>query len=354
MRYFSVFTSGSVFVVSVLIPYFVLFSGCGSKTQNRLSKEAPLSTVLANNHKVKSQFIIGENGAVLLDLTLPSCFGSDCCYQDKDCIKKCENLSSESEGTKKCLELPVDWVTQMDELLNQTLTRPSRENLENIELRALWSIIKINEKSWLNKVNDYSRVQAWTVLFYIASQPDISRSIFSVHTSFARSLLIALFRKNTRSPLVDNNALLSGMKASISEEGTFFKIAKKQKNSKVISLVHEQVIKRQLCDYQINQPQPAVAGSGDSAYEACVLAVYCHLTGSYSSGQYSDDGGRNAGQELRKQLASEVNDKEIENFIQSPLEKGGLGIEWNADDWTDAACVKLTELWDDRNLKFGL
>ena len=354
MKYFSVFIPGSVFVVSILILSFVLLSGCNAKTQSRSSEVPPSSAGSTNNHKTAPQAVV-EGDAVLHNFTLPSCLGSDCCNQDEGCIKKCEALSSESEDRQKCFELPADWVTQMDELLNQTLTSPNRDNLKNLNLQVLWSIIKISEKAWLNKINDYSRIQNRTVLFYIADQPNISGFVFNSHTRFARSLLIALFRKNTRSPLVDDNALLSGMKSPISEEDAFFEVAKEKKNRHLISLIHKQVVKRHLCEYEINQPhQPN--GSSESVYEACVLAVYCHLTGSYSSGQYSgrDDGGRNVGQQLRKALSAELNDEEIDHFISSPLEQGGLGITKNIDDWTDVACVKLAELWDDKNLKFGL
>jgi len=49
-----------------------------------------------------------------------------------------------------------------------------------------------------------------------------------------------------------------------------------------------------------------------------------------------------------------LNDDEIDNFIKSSVEKGGLGVMEDTGQWRDAACVKLTEFWEDGNLKFGL
>ena len=347
MKHFSIFTSGSAFIFCVLISFCLLLLSC-NLTEHNASTENPSS---ANTGGVVS----GLTVIVDTSFSLPSCEGNDCCDRSVKCIKQCDGLFSEVEHKKECLLLPKKWVAQMEETLDTALTNPNRTNLEKIDLPILWSIVEISEKAWLARISDYSRVQAQTVLSWLAHYPHVSSSTFNSRTSVAQSTFIALFRKNTRSSLVDDNALLSGLQSSIMEEETFFGVVDKQNNKDLISLVHKQVIKGHLCDYPINQPQPTY--SSDNTYEACILAVYCHLTGSYHDGQYSskDDGGRNIGQKLRKEFSAHLDEKSIESFIQSPMEKGGLAITTqDSDDWTDATCTKLTELWNDKNLKFNL
>lgn len=288
--------------------------------------------------------------------SLPSCSGNDCCSQSLRCIKQCDSLFSiEKETKEKCLKLPEKWVAQMGEILDTTLTNPNKADLEKIELPVLWSVVEMSEKPWLTKISDYSRAQAQAVLSWLAYDPYVSSSTFKKRAKAARLTLIALFRKNKRSPLVDDNAILSGLQSSIEEEKNFLEIAERQNNEFLISLVHKEVIEGHLCDYPINQPQPTTYSS-ESAYEACILAVYCHLTGSYHSDQYlgKEDGGRGVGQRLRKTISTGFEDKAIEEFIESPVEKGGLAVMRKADDWTDEACTKLTEFWNDQNLKFNL
>ena len=341
------FSFRSVFISGVLISFCILLSGC-NLTEHKASTDDSAS---------------GKSGEVVSGLTvitdasftLPVCSGNDCCNRSVKCIKQCDGLFSEEGNKKQCLSLPINWVAQMEEVLDTALTNPNRSDLEKIDLPVLWSIVEISERPWVGRISDYSRVQAQTVLSWLAHYPHVSSSTFNDRTSVARSTLIALFRKNTRSSLVDDNALLSGLQSPIAEEDSFFEVAEKQDNKDLVSVIHKQVIKGHLCDYPINQPKPIY--SSEETYEACILAVYCYITGSYHAGQYSgkDDEGRNVGQKLRKEFAARMDEKHIESFIQAPMEKGGLAITTqDSDDWTDATCAKLTELWNDQNLKFNL
>ena len=290
-------------------------------------------------------------------ITPAECSGNNCCYKNAECVRKCNTFFMGREDQKRCSRFSVQWVHKIEETLNQ-IEGPNRDNLQDIELPVLSSVIKISEKTWINKINNYSKAQARAVLFWLASQPEVSASVLG-ELSFepVRLLLVALLRKNTRSVLLDDNALLSGLKEPITkeEEDTFLKVSEQTDNWNLISLVHRQVVTAQLCDYPINQPQPVY--SSQSTHEACVLVVYCHLTGSYNAGQYSsaEDRHFNEGQSLREAVASsELGDDELDRFISSSVEEGGLGVTDDAGQWQDSACVKLTELWEDGNLKFGL
>ncbi|MDE0518059.1 MAG: hypothetical protein OXH36_00670, partial [Bdellovibrionales bacterium] len=298
----------------------------------------------------------GDN-PLFTSFTLPTCSENDCCYKNTDCFSQCESLFPLGEDKKRCLKLPIEWVDKMQETVDSNLKDPKWDHLVYMELSVFWSILAISEKPWLDKISDYNNREARQVLYWLASQPDINEKVLShLPGHRIRSLFLALFRKNTRSTLLDDNALLSSLKEPIEEDqNTFFEIADKVNNS-LISIVHEQIVAKHLCDYSINHPRP-VHYISDSRYQACVLAVYCYITGVYTEDSYmvTKENGRN-GQVLRERLANEWEEdsKEITDFIEAPNDKGGLGIMDNADDFPDAACVKLKQLWDDGNLKFGL
>ena len=345
-----------VFTLNILIGSFLLLS-CQAKNQNRsedIAKNSNPKQEMPTEQAISPQ-TKSQSASAMLQFSLPSCSGNDCCYNDTNCIKQCDGLFSEVPAKQKCFKRPILLVSEMDKLVSEVLREPEWKNLKNIELSVLLSVLAISEKTWVTEINQYSKTQTREVLYWLAYHSDISTSVFSLYKQLPRLLLVALFRQNTRSPLLDDNAVLSGLKKSIKDEDTFFEVARKKKNRSLIPLVHKQVIEDHLCDYSINQPQPTYLS--DSHYEACVLAVYCYLTGSYASGQYSatKEDKRNIGQDLRRYLAGELADSTIENFIQAPIEGGGgLEIIKSADDWPDTACVKLKEIWDDGNLKFGL
>lgn len=298
----------------------------------------------------------GDN-ALLSSFTLPTCSENNCCYKNTNCFSQCESLFPLEEDKQRCLKLPVDWVNKMQDTVDMNLKDPKWDNLVYMELPVFWFILAISEKPWLDKISDYQKKEARQVLYWLASQPDINEKILSQLPDYKiRLLFLALFRKNTLSTLLDDNALLSGLKEPIEEDNSsFFEVADKVNNN-LISVVHGQIVAGHLCDYSINHPRP-VHYTSDSRYQACVLAVYCYITGTYTEDSYVaiKEEGRN-GQVFRERVAGEweENSKEITQFIQAPHDKGGLGITDNADDWPDKACVKLKQLWNDGNLKFGL
>ena len=246
------------------------------------------------------------------------------------------------------------------------LKKPSYDELKTLELKALWSALKISERSWLSRIHNYSRTTARTVLLWLAGRENISRLVFeNLSGEKPRALLTALFRQNIRGkgPLVDDNALLLGLKTPVEEQDTFFHLLLRAENKSLIKLTHEEIISGHLCEYSINPPRP-VLYSSDRHHSACVLAVYCHLTGSYKKGFYpavDPDQDLFTRQEFRRKLVDEFDDLQVTEFIQDPLKEGGLGIpehrlelKEQAGEWPDTACKELGRLWKDGNLKFNL
>ena len=343
----------SLFIITIS---FFLLLNCHFKRQNN-SKEKPSAKNDQAQPAVSQPTTPQAEESV--KFTLPSCSEDNCCSKNTDCIKQCDRLFPEMETKQKCLGFPIKLVADMNQTINEYLKSPDWEILKKIDPFALWSVIRVSEKPWLNRIKSYSKPLAEVTLFWLASNPDISESVF---TQFPRQesiriLLIALFRQNTRSSLMDDNALLSSFKEDLSdkEDSYFFKVVEQNNNRSLLSIVHKEIIAGHICEYSINRPIPTDVS--DKTYEACVLSAYCYFTGSYMAGQYvstqKDDRGQ--GQKLRRWLAGEINSERVNNFIQALQVEGGLEVlEGSADHWSDLACQKLTDLWDDGNIHFGL
>lgn len=293
-----------------------------------------------------------------VDVVLESCIGDDCCSRNQECINQCDNLFTEKEHEEKCQALSKQQVLEMSQTLNLFLKKPDVEgHLEQVELSVLGAVFAISEQSWLHKIHKYSRSQAQAVLFWLVNHIELNTFMIDEYPGAFSSVLKALFKKNTGSSYLDDKSLLAGIKEPLAENGkNFLEIAENKNNKGLIVFVHKEIITGHICDYSINQPRQ-VSGLNDDAYEACILGVYCYITGSYNGSkpyEGRDYAGRNRGQKVRKMLAGEIEEERIEIFIEKDVDKGGLGIQKEADEWPDTACVKLAELWEDDNLYFGL
>ena len=284
---------------------------------------------------------------------LLSCQGEECCNQNQNCKQKCEELFLEWENKEKCFKEFADLVEKMHTLITKVFKKPNEDNLVNINLNTLQSVLTISEKSWLVRINKYSRREAQAVLFWLASHPEQDVFSYRVSQNPIRLILMALLRQNARTTLWDDNALLSGLKEPVTEKKKhLFEVTNQKDNMILMSHAHKQIVAGHLCDYHINHPIPAYYSyQSDYTFPACVLAVYCHLTGSYSAGKYV---AKKGGQDLRKNIAGELMLEEVESFIEADYAEGGLEITDNSDDWTDSACERLSTIWNDGNLKFDL
>ena len=340
--------------IFIIIISFLFLLNCHSKRQSNSNEESPAPQESPTEPDTPAPSALQEKAA----FTLPSCSGNDCCASEEGCIKQCDGIFTEADEKQKCLALPIQMVGDMDQTLNEYLKTPDWESLNKVKPFPLWAVIKISEKPWLKKINSYSKPQVKNTLLWLASKPFVSELVFAPFSrkESVRRLLIALFRKNALSSLMDDNVILSGLKADLSEEEGehFFKMVEKNNNRSLLSLVNKEVVESHVCDYSINQPLPVY--TSDKSYSACILAVYCYVTGSYTEGQYVSDQAedRGQGENLRRWLAGELNHQKVNDFVQKSESKGGLEVSESPDKWPDPACQKLQTLWEDGNIKFGL
>ncbi len=309
-----------------------------------------------------------------LDLSLPSCSEKDCCHQHKPCVRQCVELFPKKEKADMCLHLPHLLVEKMDQLINHVLADPEEKSLRKMDVQVYWSVMALSTEPYLRKIQNYSKKEAQTVLQGMGGGNREFNKVFQALDSSVKStILMALLRQNANSILLDDNKLLSGLKTPLWEEEeekiSFFELMEKKQNRDLIHFVHEKIISKHLCDYTVNQPRPAdyfgPAGTGASqtkamfreskySHSACVLAVYCHLTGDYTDGQYVPEPDQQDGRKLRKSLAKELKDSRVRRFIQAPQTAEGLGLKKEADEWPDSSCALLSELYDSAQLRFGL
>ena len=292
----------------------------------------------------------------------PLCSGNNCCAQYSSCAKQCDQLFRTEENKKLCLIRPASFVDDVYNTVHH-LTNPRPDTLSKLKPDIMLSTLQFSEKTWLNKIHQYSKRQARSALLWLSSTPEISLLVLSRLLSWeAGSLLSALLRKNASADsLVDDNKILSGLKKPVEEKNTFLQNALKSKNNTLIKIVHQEVVVDRLCEYSINRPWPIYMS--DNSSSACVLAVYCYITGSYKEGLYQDlpEEQQTLRQKERKKLVDVFDDKKVTQFIQDPVTQGGLGIPQDsvalmekATEWPDSACQKLGLLWEDGGLKFGL
>ena len=292
------------------------------------------------------------------DPSLNAYIKEDCCFHHPKCINQCNDFFMEREHEEKCQALSKQQVLEMDQTLNLFLEKPNIEGyLKQVQLSVLGTVFAISKQPWLHKIHKYSISKAQAVLYWLVNHTELNTFMINDYPGAFSSVLKALFKKNTGSSFLDDKSLLAGMKEPLTEDGeTFLEIAEDKNNRNLIVFVHKEIITSHVCDYSINQPRHVRGLNGD-AYEACILGVYCYITGSYNgleSYEGRDYAGRNRGQKVRKMLAGEVREERIAIFIEKDVDKGGLGIQKEADEWPDTACVKLAELWEDDNLYFGL
>ncbi len=333
-------------VIFILVMFFLLHCNLEERSSEERSSEEQGSSF--QPLPLEDNASIAEEG---------SCPGENCCNQSQDCRQKCKDIFLEQESEQECFNhFSIDRVQSMFQLMTKVFKKPKEDNLVNVDLGVLHDVLGISEKALLFRINKYHKTHARAVLSWMAGQ---GGDVFSYRQSEepARLLLTALFRQNARSSLLDDNALLSGLKEPIVDRRHFFEVANRRDDIQLMTLVHNQVVAGELCDYIINRPKPVgwMVYNSNRNYSACILAVYCDLTGSFSAEGYVAHKGGSA---LRKDLAWELGEldvyKEIENFIETPYRNGGLGINRRADQWEDLACTRLKSMWNDGNLKFSL
>ena len=358
-----------VSLLATLIAVGLLFSACGKK-QKSLENNPQKKMVSAEESKKVAESSQAEESkqASSTPFRLPICESeADCCQNDPNCVKQCADLlyalpeAQKKEAQKKCQLLPTEHVQQIQQVMN-ILRKPKPQEMQNIALPLFWSLLSLSHTPWEKAIRQYTYRQANTVLLWMVRHPKLDPLAYRpLHSPLVRPLLIALFRqKNRKTSLLDDNIILSSLKEPLDWDGgkslNFFSMVVEEHNFPLLSLVHKEVVSGYICDHPINRPQPVGYKSG-YVYSACVLAVYCHVTGSYKSGQYvanTEENKHYTGSEVRYDLAGELNDEEVDYFISTLESEGGLGLVDEDKEWSDLACQKLGTLWNDSALKINL
>ncbi len=292
---------------------------------------------------------------------------SDQCRSDSDCKSGCRDFFDDSED--ECFELPQDEGNDMVEALEDLDDSKYSSLRDTKDMESLCLAAKIDEESWYKIIKSYSTNDARDALEWIADNNNVADLMLEIKDDVEDSTGLGIFKGllgkarssgsfNGDPDDVTEAHLLAGLKASSDE---FLETAVKKKQDDLVKdIIHEELVKEELCDSSSNQPEPDTSGCGsstcytndqrteanDKKEQACELGVYCHILSGSSN------------EKVRRDLADILNDDDIEEFINDDKNEGGLDVDSDddPDEWSDDVCEKLKDLWNNRSggLNLGL
>jgi len=294
-----------------------------------------------------------------LDCEVPTCSGSECCEDDRECERKCRDLDIASGD---CDDLPIKTVEAIDDLFGDgrksEFDSPNDDDLEDLTTDDYTNICiatnldKTEADVWEEAIKEhrYSSSDAEAVMKWFIEQ-DLATEILDRTANDTKEVilnrLLFIMGGGSHSGSISGSDgardIIEGLEEEIDSDddaGVMY-YAHRKSNTKMIDIIHECVVKDELCDSSTNHPVPVSGASGYStssladarkkSEEACQLAVYCK--------SITDEN-------HRKDVAGDVEDNGIKNFIEDEVNDGGLGIDDDPEDWTDEACEELEDRWN--------
>ena len=291
---------------------------------------------------------------------IPDCNKKNCCGDDnKDCEDGCSDFFPEEE--EDCESLPIDDGNKVIGVLESLKDSDFSEITSNEDLKYLCMALDIEDRSWTDLIRDNNASEAQEALEWIAENQKVTDTLLELGDTPMRNILRALLmraggHKFAVDDLEDDDGdrndvrILKGLKDTRND---FLEKAVEENNNDLVEFVHEEIVEASLCDSNTNKPDPVTgsaayasgaettrAGERDDA--ACLLGVYCYI---YPGSGLDDE---------REDIASVVDEKDIENLIEAKKTEGGLAIS-KGQDWPHTACTKLKTFWNNGSgLALGL
>ncbi len=301
--------------------------------------------------------------------------------EDNDtCSEVCKDLFT-GDARDTCLEYKPEIIFDVKELVD-LLERPTEDKLEDeVDKQTLCMLLKINPDPWVEEIEDYSSGRAEVVFRWVV---DENISSYFTENDHQQDFMKQLFSSLGGEDKVTPDHILDGFMSDVEVDEdddeqlpALFYLSENDgsKNSEAFQFVHELILVDKVCKNS-NRPIANAANTScttssckygkdgeaeskitvkkaEDAFnlQACILGVYCHVAG-VDAREHED------GDDLRENVAHILNDGEVTDFIEAPVEEGGLGLDDDdddADDWTDAACEELKNYWNDNSdLDLGL
>lgn len=292
---------------------------------------------------------------------VPECDDEDCCEDNRQCKSDCRQFFDDEE--EACFSLPEEDGEYLLEVLDYLKDGDFDKIRIEEDLKYLHLAVDMETYTWLNSINDYNSSKADKALKWIAQYEEVTDTLMEwdedITTDILKGLLVRAgnesFSTNDVSSIPAQD-ILKGLKDSKED---FLNKALKEKNNDIINFVHKHLVEDDICDTESHYPRPGGAYSGYHEQvgsiekntpngkaltyqkEACILGFYCHI---YSLDKADDNTNR-------KEMASLIDESEIDTFITTETDGGGLQtnlkVQTDASQWPVRACRKLCELWYD-------
>jgi len=359
--------------------------GCPNSGQNTGVNTTSTSTSTGGSNSGST--IQNELQCEQIAVPSSSCSGTQCCRGDTACEKDCDYIDG---GSSRCERLDIAKVSEIRDVVENIADRPSKDDLDNLTedhlsllcgtLKALGIDVLRERYSNLNASN------AKRLLNWFAEQ-DYRIELFSqtnkeegeINDGDGSRLLKLLFsRLGNGNSADDDDTVIAGLMKKVDDNGreSFMEVG----NDKVRNFVHNQIIVDNnswgICpdpdESTKNYPLPDGVIS-DYNREACILGVYCKISGAYGGGA----GRQSADDNFRKDIANLKNldlTSQVTEFINAEVTlasnkaqgDGGLRDtrdegttdeikDRDGDNWTHRACLQLKKFWDNGStLDLGL
>ncbi len=293
----------------------------------------------------------------------------DCCEDNRQCKSDCRKYFDGEEDA--CFSLPEEDGQTLLEVL-EYLEDGTFDNIRiGEDLKYLHLAIEMESYTWLNSISDYSSSKAEKALKWIAQYEEVTDTLLDLEEDTTVEILKGLLVKAGNGSFltddVDNASAQDILKGLKSSKEDFLNKALTEKNNDIIDFIHKHLVEDDICDTESLQPRPGGGYSGYHAQissigkntpngkaltyqkEACILGFYCYI---YSSDKAVDN-------KNRKDIANLIDESEIDTFITTEKDSGGLQanlkVETDASQWPVRACRRLCELWFDvPNLHLGI
>ncbi len=241
-----------------------------------------------------------------------TCKEEDCCSENKDCVRKCDQIFYQSKNKKvrnSCRSLPKDVVTRLEELI-LVLRSSLVEDLERLDLSQEFRLLlALDYHIWLSIIKNHTVDEARELLIWMAKDNESVVELLKLKSEVRSEILYEALSSagdRTRPGSVEE-----GLAGKVSFDQSFFQLLIYHSNYDLLQVTHE-MMKENLC---------AVQYGGENQIELCMLRIYCKE-------RPDRDGEYVHSEDLRNAIARNIKDKEFFNYVEKKVLRAGLGVRF--------------------------
>ena len=382
------FKTGSMLFLACFLSAAIIF-GCEDKKSSNAS----------GNGDVEER-VQGSDGT--FNCALPECSGGGCCNEeDTECVTWCKDTLDLKKGEKaynRCIALEKTILETIVERFDAQLKEPLANEIKDFttpDIELICGAVKgLDPEILLNLFKGYTQSEAQLILQWLVARSEALNLFKNVTDKETRARLFRtlLHRASSASGNPTHEGVLAGLATTIEtnyfdERGHIIHLAFDKNNKELFQFIYDEIITDEeegLC-MKKNRPEPTdqlvmdctdkdtrnpdgefypVEHASDFAEEACILAVYCHVSGFVNFDQSLGDH-RIGDSEFRERVSEMLggDDSAVFRFIREPEYAGGLGRPCNteseegnwmkqSEEWAKRSCNRVQSRWKNGSLNF--